>query len=440
MSRIRALSILLAALLALTLIAPAAAQEPTTITLMRFFGECSDEFAGITDLEQAYGECGIIQVLINKWNAENPDLQVETVVADWPATVQLNAALAAGAPPDIVVLHNERIASYVARGLLTPLGDAFAAAGIDMSDFIPAAQERVTMNGQIFGLPWDIPSPGLWQLNMDVWAQAGLVDDAGAPVLPTSEEEFLAAAQKVKDATGLPFVDLQTDGHNGTTWPWISFIYQQGGSIIDADGNPNVNTPEALRALTFLKSWIDLGYTTPKLDYSAAEQNFLNGRNASWFTGTWVVDFYVKQVEDPETPLKNYRVAPYPQLYEKRASFASGHNWVVPLGVNADPARLEPIMRVMKFLYDNEFAWAKTGHIAVRQSILDSPEYQAMPHRNEYAEVADITFTYPNASWILAFESITNEEIQAVYIGDKTPEQALADMQARLEDFAAFAQ
>ena len=131
MLRLRTLgAALLVAVVVLTLVGPAAAQEePITLTLYRFFGECSDEFAGITSQEEAYGECGIIQVLTNQWNAENPDIQIETVVTEWPGTTELNTALAAGAPPDIMVLHRFRIPNYASRGLLTPLDDVFEAVG-----------------------------------------------------------------------------------------------------------------------------------------------------------------------------------------------------------------------------------------------------------------------------------------------------------------------
>ena len=59
-------------LLVATLGAPPA-RAATEITLFRFFGGCSDEYANVTDLSKAVGECGIIQVLTNKFNAENKE-------------------------------------------------------------------------------------------------------------------------------------------------------------------------------------------------------------------------------------------------------------------------------------------------------------------------------------------------------------------------------
>ena len=79
---------MLTLLLSGALLAPlgAAAQNKTEITLLRFFGGCADEYANVTDLDKAVGECGVIQVLTNKFNAENKEgITVKTQNVDWNA-------------------------------------------------------------------------------------------------------------------------------------------------------------------------------------------------------------------------------------------------------------------------------------------------------------------------------------------------------------------
>ena len=84
----------------------------TEITLMRFFGDCFDDFGENEDLDAAYGECGIIQTLTNSFNASQDDVYVETQVVDWPGFAKLNSNLAAGTPPEVMVLHGIRIPNY----------------------------------------------------------------------------------------------------------------------------------------------------------------------------------------------------------------------------------------------------------------------------------------------------------------------------------------
>ncbi|MEO5970860.1 MAG: hypothetical protein ABIQ95_13110, partial [Bdellovibrionia bacterium] len=58
----------------------------TELTLSRFFGSCTDQYSDVTDLSRAEGECGIIQVLTNKFNAENKiGAFVKTQTTEWSA-------------------------------------------------------------------------------------------------------------------------------------------------------------------------------------------------------------------------------------------------------------------------------------------------------------------------------------------------------------------
>ena len=41
------------------------------IEMARFFGDCDDTTAGVTDVKQATSECEVVQILTNKFNAEN---------------------------------------------------------------------------------------------------------------------------------------------------------------------------------------------------------------------------------------------------------------------------------------------------------------------------------------------------------------------------------
>lgn len=51
----------------------AGAASAAEITLMRFFGDCQNEYGSVNNAADANGECGIITALTNQFNAENPD-------------------------------------------------------------------------------------------------------------------------------------------------------------------------------------------------------------------------------------------------------------------------------------------------------------------------------------------------------------------------------
>lgn len=415
---------------------PTVLGQTTTLDLWRIFNECTSQYAGQTELGDTTDVCAVQQILANQWNAENPELQVETTSLVWPGIVELNAALAAGTPPDIFSLHAFRIPTYASKGVLTPLTPYLEEAGIDAADLLPAVSDAVTYNGEIYAIPIDVHG-ALWHINLDLWEQAGLVDENGAPMIPAGPEEFAAACQAVLEATGSPILGSGDDDVLGTAWLWASLLAQGGGSPVDENGMPTVNTPEALGALNTILSLREDGCIGSG-ELGATHQAFINGEVASVIGGTWSVNEWDAQVTDPDAALKRYHVAPIPQIGEEPASWGGSHTFVVPLGANADPERVRAAVQYLKHQWDHNLDWTRTGHATVRRSVAESPEYQALPHHSEYLGFGEHATYNPSTLWSVGYDQIMHEEVQSAFLGQKTPEQALDDAQARLNDVAAF--
>ena len=211
--------------------------------------------------------------------------------ADWPGTTQLNASIAAGTPPDIAVLHGRRIPIYASRGALTPLTDVMEAVGIDASDFTEGAADYGLYQGEFYGIPFDLAAT-IWHINVDLWAEAGLVDDMGAPMLPTSPEDFIFRRRnRSMPPTGKPIAEMA--GQAGTVRSLTAYIYQKGGALADDAGNPTIDTPEALEALNFILELQELGVVSRpynEINGAIAVENFANGESAGMIDGTWRIN------------------------------------------------------------------------------------------------------------------------------------------------------
>ena len=95
----------------------------THLYLQRFFGECGAEYGRSIDVSKAEGECGIITTLVDRFNAENPDIHIDVNVVAWPGYPQLTAQMAARDPPDLVTMHEGVISDYASKGLVEPVDD-----------------------------------------------------------------------------------------------------------------------------------------------------------------------------------------------------------------------------------------------------------------------------------------------------------------------------
>jgi multiple sugar transport system substrate-binding protein len=435
----RRVLVALAAALLLGSCSKPAASGRTEITLQRFFGDCADQYGHSTDVAHADGECGIMTTLVNRFQAENPDIRVRVQTVFWPGYDQLTAQLAANDAPDLVTMHASVIPDYRSRGLLEPIGDELHAAGVDPARFSGAARQAVVIDGKVYGLPWDTWAP-LWHINIGLFRKAGLLRN-GKPILPTNEQELIAEAEQFKRATGKPFlVQIMANEYAAFTRNLYTGLVQQGATIFTDDRHIRLTTPEARRVLALYKDIYDRGLTTKNLDYSAATACYLNGCGGVFLTGTWMVGTFDKESKTPGRPLSGgYEVVPYPNVFGNRdAWFIDGHNWVVPTDRHRTPAQRKAIFRLMRFLADHDGDWARTGHLPAYTNVLESSQFRALPHRSTYMELAAKGVPLPSSiRRQYPIETIVGEECAAAISGQKSIDRALSDAEARINDLLA---
>ncbi len=406
--------------------------DGTTIEFAHFFGNCDDEVGDNTDLSQAVGECPTITTLANKFNAENEyGITVERLGgAAWDAFYdQLNASIAGGTPPDVTVMHGQSLPDYAERQLLLPLDDVTDGVSIDLSDALPVEQTAVMSDDVTYAVPFDYHA-GLAHVNVDIFKEAGLVDADGNPILPTSPEEFLAAAAQVKETTGKNFLAIPLVGDN-LAWHFVNtLIMQQGSSVLSDDlESGNLDTPEAKTAFAFEKELVDEGYTSGDQTYDAVNQSFSNGEVAMMYNGTWLVNSL------NDTATFDYQAHTFPNLYGTPNGWANQHTWAIPVQQEADPVKYRAALEFISFLYANDAAWALgTGHIAARTSVIESAEYQDAPQRANYASTAsDATKTLPHIVNWPAVEKICVQAVQSVLFQNADIEEALQNGNSNID-------
>ena len=410
--------------------------DRTHIYLQRFFGECGAVYGAQTDLSQAEGECGIVTTLINKFNAENPDIKVDVNVVAWPGYSQLSAQVAAGDPPDIVTMHQGVISDYQSRGLLEPMDALLRQAGVPAESFTDAGRRGVTKNGQIFGLPWDTIG-GLFHINTRLFEQAGLMR-GGRPVLPTSPEELLAHARQFKARTGLPYL-IQSQVNDAPTHVrnFYTYMLAQDAPLFRDPRHIVLQTPEARRIVTFFRTINEQGLSTNQ-DTPAAIQAFMNGQGGIYPTGTWMIGSFDEQANTPGRPLHQaYAVLPYPRLWGREAAFVDGHSWVMPRRERT-PAQRAAIARLLRFMAAHNFDWSRTGHLPAFRAVVESARFQALPHRAGIAPIARTGSPLPGFVQRQApIEGTLGEELSAAISGQKSVDQALADAERRVNELLA---
>ncbi len=434
-------TVLLAGLVVTAGAGAALAADKTEISVSRFFGACEADYGSVTDVTKANGECGIITALINKFNAESPTTVVKPEIVEWPGYDQLTARIRSGEPPVISVMHEAVISNYSSRGLLEPLDEDFAKAGIDVNDMTDAARQGVTKDGKIYAMPFDTHT-WLWHINMNLFKQAGLVDEAGKPILPKSTEELFAQAEQFKQKTGKPyFISTLANETAFYTRTFDTLLYQQNADFFADPNKVNFSSPEAKGALQLLSDIYTKDYTTKNQDYAASVSSFAAGDGGVFICGTWLVDTYDQEAKKEGVALSNgYAVMPFPQIYSGSPRvWADGHSWVL-LKQDLSDAQRASAIEFMKFLWDNNYEWARTGHLPIRKSIIDSDQFKALPFRADLAPLAVNGTALPAAVKLqFSIQDIEGEEVGSAMRGDKPVDQALADAESRINELLANA-
>jgi multiple sugar transport system substrate-binding protein len=424
-------------LAALTLGGCGSEEARTEIVVQRFFGECGAVYGQSTDVRAAEGECGILTTIINKFEAENPDINLRVNVVAWPGYPQLSAQIAAGDPPDLVTMHQSVISDYQGRDLLEPMDDLLREAGIGPETFTAAGRQGVVKGGRTYGLPWDTIGR-LFHVNTRLMEQAGLMRD-GRPVLPRSPEELLDHARRFRQATGKPYL-IQSlvnaaDTHVGMLY---TYLLAQDAIIFPDARHIRLQTPEARRVVEFLRTIYAEGLTTRNQDFPAATASFMNGDGGIFPTGTWMIGPYDAEAQTEGRPLyRSYAVLPFPRLWGREAAFVDGHAWVMPRAERTAEER-QAIARFLRFLAEHNFDWTRTGHLPAFQAVLAMREFRALPHRSDIAAMAATGAQLPDyVRRQSAIQGLIGEDLEAAVTGIKPVNQALADAERRVNELLA---
>ncbi len=430
----RLLTLVLVGAVALATVWAGGAQESakgsdgkTVLTLARFFGDCDETTAGVTDVSQATTECEVIQILTNKFNAENEyGITIQRLGgAEWGTYYDaLNTSFAGGDPPDIAVMHGSNLPDYASRGLLQSLDGLYDDYGIDPDDWTGPAQDAVSYDGKYYGVAFDLHA-NLLHINVDLFQEAGLVDAEGRPVMPSSPEEFFKQAAIMKAKTGAWYFAMDASQFPVSVRLLLSLVAQQNSDLVSSDGTrATIDTPQARKALEFMVRMFDEGYANRNFNYTASQNAFLSGDAAILLNGTWAVDQYNREAKF------QYQVVDFPTLYNQPAVWANSHLWVLPKKQNT---RQEAAMHFLAFLNDHVYDWAAgTGHIAPRKSVLDSKRLRDVAPRANYAHTAEIASMVPAIQNWQAVEDILKEEIEATWLTGVSIDKALSNADSRV--------
>ncbi len=219
------------------------------------------------------------QAAVDRFMAENPDIKVEVTTIPYPEYQQrLLTAVQGGNAPDIATLDQIWVGAFAEAGAVADLTDFAAGAGLTRDAFFGGAWDSAVVDGRLYGIPF----------NVDVWQFSFYNEDllSAAGVNPQDLTTFAGLRAAAEKLTGDGKFGVGLFGHRGEDTVVVvnSFIFSNGGEILDAAGACALDEPPAVEALTYLQ---DLAQFAPEgiLNASSGSMRelFLNGSLAVEF-------------------------------------------------------------------------------------------------------------------------------------------------------------
>ncbi|MGC8963031.1 MAG: ABC transporter substrate-binding protein [Candidatus Bipolaricaulaceae bacterium] len=246
----------------------------------------------------------IIAKYVDEWNSLHPETQVEFTTMPWGDYIglALPAAFAAGQGPDIFWLSPGDILRYVNEGMLLPFDEYMTKDELD--DLVPAARQRPTVEGVLYGLPVEIEPVAIYY-NVDLFEQYGLA-------VPKDWDELLDVAKKLTTPERYGLI-IETIPSYYQLFTWYPFLWSAGADVMTPDWKKATMDTEG--AIAALKLWGDLirnGLSPSSTPTSTSDilSNFAAGLGAMQVCGMWAIAALAAQPPDfrvgvfPVPPLK----------------------------------------------------------------------------------------------------------------------------------------
>lgn len=410
--------------------------EPGSVTL-------NPEVAGEVELWHFWASPvrrNAVRRLIAMCEAKLPNIKVTDTVKPWGDIWTANiAAVAAGSGmPDVIVSDRPTLPRDAADGVYMNLQDYATRDSITRDQFYDWSWDQTLYEGGTYGIPFETDVRVLFW-NKQLFAEAGL--DPEKPPTTWAELEEYADKLDVKNDDGtysrIAFFPLWNAGFN-PIWAYLN-----GAPLINDDGTPVINSPEAVETMEWLKAWVDRyggwqNLQNFKAQFGAPPNDIFMGNGVAMMVDIFgynsQLEFYRPSVPlaDGSKPRMDWGITTLP-YNAAPADWSGGFSLSIPSGAENSEAAWEFIKCATG--PEGQASWARdtqaqpTNLIAATDPVLlSNPLWAVVDQALQVSTGGVYVAKYPNWGEQL------DQRYEKVWLGEMTAQEALDEAQQAVLD------
>jgi sn-glycerol 3-phosphate transport system substrate-binding protein len=413
----------LAAATAVSVIAVAAhAQERTEIQFWHAMGgqlgEQTDAFA--TNFNALQDQCTVTSV----YQGNYTDTMTSAI-----------AAFRAGEQPHIVQVFEVGTATMMSaadNGAIYPVYELMADQGMDFdeSSYLPGVISYYSdTDGNLLSLPFNSSTPVMW-INVTAFEENGLE-------IPTTWDEVIEAARVLKDAGFTsPFGQgwqSWTMIENYSAWHDLPIGTMENG-FAGTGTELAINNEHVINHIQRLADMAAEGLYTYGGRRGDSRPQFVNGEAAMWINSSAYFGGFVADIQDFEFTQAPMPYDPAVRSEPQNSIIGGATLWVLR---GHEDAEYACAAQFLDYLSQTEVQadWAQsTGYVPITLAAADLMEERGVFADNPGTDVAvtQLTLNEPTANSrglrfgnFVQIRDVINEELEAVWAGNKTAEEAM---------------
>lgn len=312
--------------------------------------------------------------------------------------------------PDVVYVTETY--DLIDAGLLAPLDEYLTEE--DFEKYVYLDQGAYNSEGQLCTFPMMAGNPCVIFYNMDMLEAAGITE------LPSTWDEFMDVCLTLKEANPdvWPFISSwgATNGVSAMLAGFWPFFFQAGGTVLDEEGNLNLDSEETLEALTYINSFKENGiFDDSIVSMDDPNGKFVNGEaaiiingtgNASTFTGEGINWQCQLGLEGPGGLATNMSVD--------------------SLAISSYCEDKELAAELIKYMTSAEVMDDYHEQIYGMPSLTTDATYtEPEPFQSMYEEYSDVMYAVPSYEGSATFADVFQQNVQGMLMGQLTPQEVI---------------